>query len=68
MKKTEFEYTMRTEGSHIIEGRRIAFLNEVGKEGWELVDVVQNLFTDDTPGVATFDFYFKRKVSKKETK
>jgi hypothetical protein len=60
-----FEYKFRYFGFHEMNNSKmIDFLNKEGKDGWELIQIVEKPFIDKPHETANYTFYFKRKLDK----
>ena len=60
-----FEYKFRYFGYHEMNNAKmIDFLNKEGKNGWELVQIIEKPFIDKPNEIANYRFFFKRKVVK----
>lgn len=60
-----FEYKIKYFGFHEMNDLKMPdYLNKEGKEGWELVQVLEKQAIDNPNAVANYRFFFKRKVAK----
>lgn len=60
-----FEYKIKYFGFHEMNDAKIIdFLNIKGKQGWELIQIVEKPFIDKPHQTANYTFYFKRKLGK----
>lgn len=59
-----FEYKIKYFGFHEMNSLKMTnYLNKEGKEGWELVQVIEKQSINNPNEVANYRFFFKRNVS-----